>query len=151
MFAIRTVNQVGVTVGHLLREISRATKFLLDHGAKISLRLFSTHYRRSLLVQGGLEIPCHKTTKLPGTIRNHMIMDRYEEIVEEPYCEPKDEEALGTFLIKVPEPTTNANPIPLSMSKNKKKVTQGNFQSRHIREMFRGREHRRKDEVIEID
>ena len=46
-------------VGHLPREISRATKFLLDRGANVTARLSSTHYRRSpLFQQGGLEIPC---------------------------------------------------------------------------------------------
>ena len=45
-------------VGHLPREISRATKFLLDRGANVTARLSSTHYRRSPLFQGGLEIPC---------------------------------------------------------------------------------------------
>ena len=45
-------------VGHLPMEISRVTKFLLDRGANVSAKLTSTHYRRSLLVQGGIEIPC---------------------------------------------------------------------------------------------
>ena len=45
-------------VGHLPMEISRVTKFLLDRGANVSAKLTSTHYRRSFLVQGGIEIPC---------------------------------------------------------------------------------------------
>ena len=39
-------------------EISRVTKFLLDRGANASSKLTSTHYRRSPLVLGGIEIPC---------------------------------------------------------------------------------------------
>ena len=38
-------------------------------GPKISLVLLSTHYRRLPLVQGGLEIPCKITAKLPSTIK----------------------------------------------------------------------------------
>ena len=45
-------------VGHLPMEISRVTKFSLDRGANVSAKLMSTHYKRSPLVQGGIEIPC---------------------------------------------------------------------------------------------
>ena len=45
-------------VGHLPLEISRLTKFLLNLAATITATLSSTHYRRSPLVQEGLEIPC---------------------------------------------------------------------------------------------
>lgn len=59
MFAIKTLHADGrTTVGHLPREISRPTKFLLDRGAKVEAELSATHYRRSPLFQGGLEIPC---------------------------------------------------------------------------------------------
>ena len=44
-YAIKTVTNNGVTVWHLPRAISRVTKFLLDHGAKISLILSSTCHR----------------------------------------------------------------------------------------------------------
>ena len=63
------------SVGHLPREVSRATKFLIDRVARISLVLSSRSYRRSPLVQGGLEISCHVTVKLPETIKNHLMMD----------------------------------------------------------------------------
>ena len=51
-------------------EISRVTKFLLDRGANVSAKLTSTHYRRSPLVQGGIEIPCVVTVSMPGTVIN---------------------------------------------------------------------------------
>ena len=91
-------------MGHLPREVSRVTKFLLERGARISLVLSSRHYRRSPLVQGGLEIACHVTVKLPGTIKNHLIMDRYQQLVLDLYTEPKDEEILGSILVSIPEP-----------------------------------------------
>ena len=48
--------------------------------------------------QGGLEIPCSVTVNVPGTIRNHLLLDRYRELVTELYCEPKDEIIIGNFL-----------------------------------------------------
>ena len=48
--------------------------------------------------QGGLEIPCLVTVNVPGTIRNHLLLDRYRELVTELYCEPKDEIIIGNFL-----------------------------------------------------
>ena len=40
---------VQVTVGHLPREISRPTKFLLDRGAEVTATLIGTHYRRLVM------------------------------------------------------------------------------------------------------
>ena len=58
IFAIKTTNNDGGVTGHLPQEISRPTKFLLDRGAQITAILTDTHYRRSPLFQGDLEIPC---------------------------------------------------------------------------------------------
>ena len=78
VFAIKTCKPNGTVVGHLPREISRATP----------------------LVQGGLEMACKVIVKLPGTVRNHLLMDRYAEIVKVNYIEPKHEIILGSFLKK---------------------------------------------------
>ena len=44
-FAIKVMDQdTGTTVGHLLMENSRATKFLLDRGARVISILTSTNY-----------------------------------------------------------------------------------------------------------
>ena len=69
-------------------EISRVTKFLLT----------STHYRRSPLVQGGIEISCVVTVSMPGTVINQLLMQRYKQLVKTLYTEPKKEEIFGTFL-----------------------------------------------------
>ena len=74
------------------------TKFLLDRGAIILATLTTTDYRRSPLVQGGLETACKVTVKMPGTIRNHMLMDRYLELVRSLYAEPNNEVILGSFM-----------------------------------------------------
>ena len=100
VFAIKTCKPDAAVVGHLSREISRATKFLLDRGAQISAILTSTDYRRSPLVQGGLEIACKVIVKLHGTVQNNLLMDRYVEIVEVNYIEPKHEVILGSFIKK---------------------------------------------------
>ena len=85
-------------VGHLLIEISRVTKFLLDRGANVSTKLTSTQYRRSPLVQGGIETPCVVTVSMPGTVINQLLMERYKQLVEMLYTGPKEEKILGTFL-----------------------------------------------------
>ena len=103
MFAIKVCEGTKI-VGQLPMEISRASKFLMDRGAKFMVELVSTNYRRSPLVQGGLEIPAKITVTLPGTVRNHLLIDKYKEIVTENYAEPKKEEILGSFLALPPEP-----------------------------------------------
>ena len=84
MFAIKTCRlEGGQIVGHLPREISRPTKFLLDRGAKVTAQLTGKHYKRSPLFEGGLEIPCLVTVIIPGSIKGHMLIQRYQQMVEE--------------------------------------------------------------------
>ena len=100
MFAIKKCKSNGQIVGHLPRKISRVIKFLLDRGAVVQATLSTTHYRRSPLVQVGLEIACKVSVKMPGTIKNHLLMDRYFELVRSLYTEPKNEVILGLFLCR---------------------------------------------------
>ena len=80
IFAIKTTNNDGRVTGHLPREISRPTKFLLDRGAQITAILKDTHYRRSPLFQGGLEMPCLVKVLMPAnTVLVHSLIDRYRE------------------------------------------------------------------------
>ena len=51
----------GEIVGYLPMEISRITKFIEDRGANVSLKIRGRHYRRSPLVQDGLEVSCDVT------------------------------------------------------------------------------------------
>ena len=54
----KTVSRLRpVVVGHLPREISRFTRFIILHGATVKVKVSDTKYRRSPLIQGGLEIP----------------------------------------------------------------------------------------------
>ena len=54
MFSIKAFDQIGTMVGHLPRDVSRITKFIINRGATVSVMLTGTHYRRSPLVKGGL-------------------------------------------------------------------------------------------------
>ena len=141
-FSIKTcqIENGSKTVGHLPKEITRATKFLLDRGATISLKLSSDHYRRSPLFQGGLEIPCIMTVTMAGTARNHMVLNRCKEIVNRLYCEPKNEVIIGCFLAKNKDVDTVALDNEVTVPKKKKKKTPKSHESipksRDIRQLF---------------
>ena len=71
-FAIKVCKADGEIVGHFSMEISRIIKFLLDWALTSTVDLTSTYYRRSLLMQGGLEIAnsdgySNKVTEVVGT------------------------------------------------------------------------------------
>jgi len=126
-YAIK-VYEIGneTPVGHLPREISRVTKFFMDRGATIEVQLTSEHYRRSPIVQGGMEIACKVTVKIIGTCLNLLLLEKYKSLVQELYLEPKEEEVLGNYLqpmhqvIDLPEnPTTNKKKRKLDNSKTK--------------------------------
>ena len=72
----------------------------------------------SPLVQGGLEIACKVSANMPETRKNHLLMDRYFELVRSLYTEPKNEVSLGFFLRPVDVPCT-----PKSNSRKKKVKT----------------------------
>ena len=99
LFAIRKCRKdCQKTVGHLPREIFRPTKYLIDRGAKITAKLSSIHYGRSLLFQGGLQIHCEVTIIIPPSIKDHLLMQRYEKTVHGLHCEPKTEIIMGSFI-----------------------------------------------------
>lgn len=98
VFAIKITDQCGNIRGHLPQEIARITKFLLDRGAKLTLTLTSDRYRRSPLVQGGLEIPCLVKIVMINTNKNNKILDRYLELINTFYTEPTLPVVLGSIL-----------------------------------------------------
>ena len=156
-FAIKTVTSEGTTVGHLPREISRITKFFMDRGAVFSVQLTSRHYRRSPLVQGGMEIACLVTVRIPATKKNSEIVELYIELVRERYTIPKEEEILGCFIAEIEEegvafaivqgenrkettPSTKAASLSKSRQPPRKKQKQLD-----IRTLFAGAANQRKD------
>lgn len=81
---------VESTVGHLPKEISRVTRFIMLHGAIVTAKVIDTHHRRSPLVQGGLEIPIQVTVTMKYTPENKNAMVKYEELIGKYYMEPVD-------------------------------------------------------------
>ena len=69
-------------------------------------------------------------------MRNHLLIDKYKEIVTENYAEPKKEEILGSFLALPPEPIRKLKEqksTPKVTTKKEKRKTQG----QDIRKLFR--------------
>ena len=122
VFAIKTESKNGSTVGHLPREVFRITKFILDRGAKVTATLKSTTFRRSPLVQGGLEIACEVTVKMPPTMKKHVILDRFKELVNDYYTEPTNEEILSSVLeiISYDSPVRTQETPPFQRKKKKR-------------------------------
>ena len=82
---------IGPTiVGHLPKEVSRITYFILIRGATVSCRVLDVHHRRSPLIQGGLEIPIEISVEMQLTNENSVVIRKYEALVREQYKEPID-------------------------------------------------------------
>ena len=77
-------------VGHLPKEISRYTYFIINQGGRVTCKVKNTHYRRSPLVQGGLEIPAEVTVEMDTSEENSSALREYEKLVGEYYEEPVD-------------------------------------------------------------
>lgn len=99
MFAIKVCknSEDNKIIGHLPREISRPTKFLIDRGATVTATVRSKNVRRSPLYQGGLEILCNVKVVMPKTRKNQLLLDRYRKMVNELYSEPENDIIVGTF------------------------------------------------------
>ena len=55
---------------------------------------------------GGLEIACKIIVRMPGTVRNHMLIDKYMVLVQGLYTELKNEVIMGSFLTQIHQPLT---------------------------------------------
>ena len=72
---------------------------MLDRGAVVIAKSNSTHYRRSVLVQGGLEIPCQVKAEMIATEKNKRILAHYLDLVNKNYKDlpPEKEIIVGSF------------------------------------------------------
>ena len=70
-------------IGHIPMEISRVTKYFMERGAAVTAQLTGVHYRRSPLVQGGLEILCKITVTISGKASNLLCMEKYKHILNQ--------------------------------------------------------------------
>ena len=84
-------------VGHLTIDISRITRFIIVRGTIAEAQLTAAHYRRSPLVQGGLEIPCSLTFKMPVTKKRCGLLKKYLELFESKSTEPREIVILETL------------------------------------------------------
>ena len=75
-------------MGHLPREISRATRFFLLRGGMVHLKVTDENNHRSPLIQGGLEIPVELICEMDDTPRNRAIMERYQTLATTHYKDP---------------------------------------------------------------
>ena len=92
-YAIAVIKQHGLrqqVVGHLAREISRFTWFIINHGASVSVKVVDVHQRRSPLVQGGLEIPIEVCVVMKLSDDNKKVLETYKTLTIENYEEPVD-------------------------------------------------------------
>ena len=78
---------------------------------------------------------------MPGTIRNHLLLDRYRELVTELYCEPKDETIIGNFLSPTEQVPIEGPQIRQKRISVPEKET---IQCKNIRLLFRRQEENKK-------
>ena len=114
----------------------------MDCGASFTVQLSSTNYRRSPLIQGELEISAKVIVAISGTIRNHLLLEKYKEIINDRYVEPKNEIIIGSFLalpaVKPSERKVQARKDKVaSKSKEKKRPKK---QGQDIRAFFKSAE-----------
>ena len=100
-FSFKTVTSDGMIVGQFPREISRIANFFLDLRAVMQVELTSKHYRCSLLVNGGTEIACLVRVRIPATLKNTKLAEKYLELVRERYTEPNNDKILGCFVTNI--------------------------------------------------
>ena len=123
-------------------------------------KLASRHYRRSPLVQGGLEIKCKVVINSRATVFQSRLTALYLELIQNLYTEPVEErvmeELVFNFVMTLP-PMVNMPVLP-TLKKRKKKATSTNATTRNrdIREMFSGSKKSKKtqpanDNIIVVD
>ena len=123
-----------IPVGHLPKEISRVTKYLLERGATETATLTSEHYRRSPVLQGGIEISCKVSVTMPGAVSNLLVQEKYWQLVEELYTEPKNEEISWSILHAI---ITDQRPPPAKKNTKIEKVVPSNVpEHKDIRSFF---------------
>ena len=87
-------------------------------------KLTSRHYRRSPLVQGGLEIKCEVVINSRATVLQSRLTVRYLELIQNLYTKPVEEKVLGelvfNFVMALP-PMVNMPVLPI-LKKRKQKL-----------------------------
>ena len=108
-------------------ETSRATKFLLERGAKAFIKLHSTNYCVSPLVQGGLEIPCRVEIQMPLTLNNREIIDLYKNMIDFSY-DSREKRLCGWIVPLTNEEVESILEASISSARKKNKLGKENPQ-----------------------
>ena len=151
MFALKTCltdeNGKEQIVGHLPLELCRFTKYLLDRGAVVTAKITSTHSRISVLIQGGLEIPCQVKAEMIATEKNKHILAHCLDLVNKNYKDlpPEKEIIVGSFLASENSQESEAsNSVQISVVKRtasrKKEEPVSKDKNADIRKWFKKKE-----------
>ena len=70
-------------IGHIPKEISRYTRYIAEHGARVSAFVVSSTHRRSPLVQVGLEIQIGVVVKPSPSAVNESNLEKYKAFVND--------------------------------------------------------------------
>ena len=81
---------VASIVGPIPKEISRYTRYVIEHGASVDAFVLATHHCPSPLIQGGLEIPIKLVVQLTDNEVNSAKLQTYRKFVDENNREPVD-------------------------------------------------------------
>lgn len=52
-------------------------KYILQRDASVAAVIRGKHYRKSLLIQRGLEVPCEISVKMSTIVIKHAMLQRY--------------------------------------------------------------------------
>ena len=122
-----------MTIAHLLKEISRVTKFHLEPGARVFAILTSTNYCISPLVHGSSEIPCQIEIHMAPTVRNKELIRIYESCVDTLYYERQQANIVGSFESKEVSDRAQVESRKRKTSKNKTRKNEKQQGTKDIR------------------
>ena len=71
-----------------------------------------------------------------GTVINQLLMERYKQLIETPYTEPKEEEILGTFLQLENTGEQDLAPVAPKQKKKSKCPPESDNNQKDIRSYF---------------
>ena len=90
MFSTNVCSGDGDIMGHLPREISRPTKFLLDRCAKVTSSSSTKDHKTSVISWWTGDV-CTVKVAMSKTAKAQLLMDRYREMADHLYNEPEED------------------------------------------------------------
>ena len=125
-------------VDHFPREISGVTKFFIDRRAIVNAQLTNEHCLLCPIVHGGMEVACKVTVKIPSTCVNILLMEKYKQLVQQLYIQPKNEEILGSFLQPIETiDGVEAQPVLKNAKVKRKQTSKTVNRQKDIRRFFK--------------